>query len=199
LSILFSCKDENYKINNERMNLLYDHINYQIIHYSESNEQLFKLNNFQSTNSLIRTDTKSIISFLDSIKNQLIKSAGGYDELRFIKNPRNTSVVERSFYDADSEELVKKIENRIFEYEGKYQFIAFETLHLYEDDPYWSQLPESKRQSFIELFIGKNSDLIFSLQLLSLWQVSILSQEQTFYISNLNKKGANNGEHAGPL
>ena len=199
MSILFSCKDENYKINNERMNLLYDHINYQIIHYSESNEQLFKLNNFQSTNSLIRTDTKSIISFLDSIKNQLIKSAGGYDELRFIKNPRNTSVVERSFYDADSEELVKKIENRIFEYEGKYQFIAFETLHLYEDDPYWSQLPESKRQSFIELFIGKNSDLIFSLQLLSLWQVSILSQEQTFYISNLNKKGANNGEHAGPL
>ena len=196
MSILFSCKDENYKINNERMNLLYDHINYQIIHYSESNEQLFKLNNFQSTNSLIRTDTKSIISFLDSIKNQLIKSAGGYDELRFIKNPRNTSVVERSFYDADSEELVKKIENRIFEYEGKYQFIAFETLHLYEDDPYWSQLPESKRQSFIELFIGKNSDLIFSLQLLSLWQVSILSQEQTFYISNLNKKGANNGEHS---
>lgn len=186
LTSFSSCENKDAGCDDDRMMFLYEYLNSPIIyHLKESNKLLYDLNSDSKINDSLRYDTKSIINFLDSIKHYLIEASGGYEDIAQIEliNPRNTKVVDDLFFSDRSIEFQNNLERRILKYESRYQFISFPILHIYEEDPYWSKLSEEKKEGFIQLFIGRNPDLIYSLQMINLWQIAILLQEQKHRIS----------------
>jgi hypothetical protein len=202
--ILGSCDSRNENIMNERYELMYQRLKFvtidSLININTKIDQT--LNNYYPNHISIRLNTSELLQYLNDLNERIITYSGGYDEYRTFTNSGNYKMINRFFFEdeVDRQKETVRFEKRLMSYKKYLSSLNISSNFYYQpnEHPYWSKIPQRRNASFTEVLLD-NTTVIQGILAISELQVNILVEENSYYVNQLLKTCANNGEHAGPL